>query len=96
MVSISGNYMATGGADRQIKIWDLRKFQCTHSYFSIAGIPSSLDISQRRVLGVGHANSHGGGVADRRPADGGVARWPGKRRIAERWPAVASAGAPLA
>lgn len=54
-VDISGNYMATGGADRQIKIWDLRKFQCTHSYFSIAGIPTSLDISQRRVLGVGHA-----------------------------------------
>jgi len=54
-IDISGNYMATGGADRQIKIWDLRKFQCTHSYFSIAGIPSSLDISQRRVLGVGHA-----------------------------------------
>jgi len=54
-VDNSGNYMATGGADRQIKIWDLRKFQCTHSYFSIAGIPTSLDISQRRVLGVGHA-----------------------------------------
>lgn len=54
-VDISGNYMATGGADRQIKIWDLRKFQCTHSYFSIAGIPTSLDISQRGVLGVGHA-----------------------------------------
>eukprot|EP00536_Pseudo-nitzschia_multiseries_P001380 jgi/Psemu1/181060/e_gw1.18.290.1 len=54
-VDISGNYMATGGADRQIKIWDLRKFQCTHSYFSVAGIPTSLDISQRRVLGVGHA-----------------------------------------
>jgi U3 small nucleolar RNA-associated protein 7 len=54
-IDISGNYMATGGADRQIKIWDLRKFQCTHSYFSIAGIPNSLDISQRRVLGVGHA-----------------------------------------
>mmetsp|Transcript_22751 Transcript_22751/g.63244 ORF Transcript_22751/g.63244 Transcript_22751/m.63244 type:complete len:589 (+) Transcript_22751:160-1926(+) len=54
-IDISGNYMATGGADRQIKIWDLRKFECTHSYFSISGIPTSLDISQRRVLGVGHA-----------------------------------------
>jgi len=54
-IDISGNYMATGGADRQIKIWDVRKFQCTHSYFSIAGIPTSLDISQRRVLGVGHS-----------------------------------------
>lgn len=54
-VDLSGNIMVTGGADRQIKIWDLRKFQCTHSYFSIAGIPTSLDISQRNVLGVGHA-----------------------------------------
>lgn len=54
-VDLSGNIMVTGGADRQIKIWDLRKFQCTHSYFSIAGIPTSLDISQRNVLGVSHA-----------------------------------------
>ena len=54
-MDLSGNYMVTGGADRQIKIWDLRKFQTTHSYFVPAGPPTSLDISQRRVLGIGHA-----------------------------------------
>ena len=54
-VDLSGNYMVTGGADRQIKVWDIRKFQSTHSYFVPAGVPTSLDISQRRVLGIGHA-----------------------------------------
>mmetsp|Transcript_23484 Transcript_23484/g.41662 ORF Transcript_23484/g.41662 Transcript_23484/m.41662 type:complete len:384 (+) Transcript_23484:1-1152(+) len=55
-IDLTGHTMVTGGADRQVKIWDLRKFQCTHSYFCPAGTPSSLDISQRRVLGIGHAS----------------------------------------
>lgn len=54
-IDLSGNTMVTGGADRQIKIWDLRKFQCTHAYFCDAGVPSSMDLSQRSVLGIGHA-----------------------------------------
>jgi U3 small nucleolar RNA-associated protein 7 len=54
-IDLSGNTMITGGADRQIKIWDLRKFQCTHAYFCDAGTPVSLDVSQRNVLGIGHA-----------------------------------------
>lgn len=54
-MDLSGHYMVTGGADRQVKVWDLRKFQSTHSYFVPAGAPASLDISQRNVLGIGHA-----------------------------------------
>jgi U3 small nucleolar RNA-associated protein 7 len=54
-VDLVGNTMVTGGADRQIKIWDLRKFQCTHSFFCDGSTPSSIDISQRNVLGIGHA-----------------------------------------
>jgi U3 small nucleolar RNA-associated protein 7 len=54
-IDLSGNYMVTGGADRQVKIWDLRKLQNTHSYFVPAGVPTSLDISQRNVVGIGHA-----------------------------------------
>lgn len=54
-IDLTGNYMVTGGADRQIKIWDIRKFQSTHSYFVPSGVPTSLDLSQRRVLGIGHA-----------------------------------------
>jgi U3 small nucleolar RNA-associated protein 7 len=51
----SGRTMVTGGADRQVKIWDLRMYKETHAYFVPAGVPSSLDISQRGVLGIGHA-----------------------------------------
>ncbi len=54
-VDLSGNYMVTGGGDRQIKVWDLRMFRETHAYYSAAGVPTSLDISQRGILGVGHA-----------------------------------------
>ena len=48
--------MATGGADSQIKIWDLRMYKETHSYYSKGGVPSSIDISQKGVLGIGHGN----------------------------------------
>ena len=51
----TGRYMVTGGADRQVKIWDLRMFKETHAYYTPAGVPSTLDISQRGVLGIGHA-----------------------------------------
>lgn len=54
-VDISGHYMITGGADRQVKVWDLRTYKNTHSYFVPAGVPTSLDISQRQVIGIGHA-----------------------------------------
>lgn len=51
----AGRYMVTGGADRQVKIWDLRMYKEMHAYYVPAGVPSSLDISQRGVLGIGHA-----------------------------------------
>jgi U3 small nucleolar RNA-associated protein 7 len=47
--------MVTGGADRQVKVWDLRMFKETHAYYTAAGVPTSMDISQRNVLGIGHA-----------------------------------------
>lgn len=55
-VDRTGRYMVTGGADSQIKIWDLRMYKETHSYFSLGGPPSSIDISQRGVLGIGHGS----------------------------------------
>ena len=54
-LAVSDNIMVTGGADRQIKVWDIRMYKQIHAYFSSAGVPTSLDISQRGVLGVGHA-----------------------------------------
>lgn len=53
-IDLSGRYMVTGGADRQVKVWDLRNYKNTHSYFVPAGVPTSLDISQRRTIGIGH------------------------------------------
>jgi U3 small nucleolar RNA-associated protein 7 len=55
VVDRTGHYMVTGGADRQVKIWDLRMYKETHAYFTPAGAPTTLDISQRGVLGIGHA-----------------------------------------
>jgi len=48
----TGNYMATGGSDGQVKVWDLRTFKLLHSYFSKKPV-QSLDISQTGVLGWG-------------------------------------------
>jgi len=56
-VDKSGRYMVTGGADSQVRIWDLRMYKETHSYFTKGGVPTSLDISQRGVLGIGHGSN---------------------------------------
>jgi U3 small nucleolar RNA-associated protein 7 len=47
-----GRYMVTAGADGQVKVWDVRKFQPLHAYFSRAPT-ECLDISQRGLLAVG-------------------------------------------
>lgn len=47
-----GRYMAVSGADRSLKIWDIRKFQEMDSYFTPTPA-SSLDISDTGLLGVG-------------------------------------------
>jgi U3 small nucleolar RNA-associated protein 7 len=54
-ISPDGHTLVTGGADRQLRIWDLRMYQERHSYLTIPGIPTSLDISHTGMLAVGHA-----------------------------------------
>ena len=54
-VDQSGHTMVTGAADRKLRIWDLRMYKQLHYYDCAAGIPTSLDISQRGMLSVGHA-----------------------------------------
>jgi len=53
-VDKTGRYMVTGGAEGQIKVWDLRMYKETHAYYTRGGAPTSMDISQRGVLGIGH------------------------------------------
>lgn len=50
----SGRYMATGGGDSKVKIFDLRMLKEVHAYQTFGGAPTCLDISQTGVLGVGH------------------------------------------
>lgn len=50
----SGRYMATGGGDSKVKIFDLRMFKEVHSYKTYGGAPTCLDISQTGILGIGH------------------------------------------
>ncbi len=52
-VDNQGRHMVTAGADGQVKVWDARKFQATHAYFSHAPA-ECLDISQRGLLAVGY------------------------------------------
>ena len=51
-VDLGGRTMVTAGADGQMKVWDLRNFQCKHAYFNPTPA-STLAISQRGLLAVG-------------------------------------------
>ena len=50
-----GRYMVTGGGDSKVKIFDLRMYkELHHSYSTYGGPPTSVDISQTGILGIGH------------------------------------------
>lgn len=51
-VDSTGRYMATSGADSQVKVWDIRMLRQQHAYFSHAPC-EFLDISQKGLLAVG-------------------------------------------
>ncbi|KAI9597288.1 WD40-repeat-containing domain protein [Syncephalis fuscata] len=55
-VQSSGHYMATTGLDGQLKIWDIRKFEAVHDYYTPKPA-HSLDISQMGLLAVGYGNT---------------------------------------
>lgn len=55
-LAVHGHTMVTGGSDAQVKIWDLRMYKELHAYYSAGGIPTSVDISQRGLLGIGHGS----------------------------------------
>ncbi|KAK9369887.1 WD40-repeat-containing domain protein [Lipomyces kononenkoae] len=50
-VDRGGHYMATAGADCQLKIWDVRMYKEVHAYYTPTP-PSALDISDRGLLAV--------------------------------------------
>ena len=47
-----GRYMASAGADHRVKIWDVRKYQELHSYYTQSPA-DQLDISELGLLAVG-------------------------------------------
>ena len=53
----SGKYMASVGLDGRFRIWDIRKFadKPLQDYF-VAGVGSSVDISQRGLVSVGYGS----------------------------------------
>ena len=52
----SGNYLATSAVDSSLKIWDLRTYNCLHSYRLGVGA-SNLAFSQRGLLAVSLGNT---------------------------------------
>ncbi|GAQ78070.1 WD40 repeat-like superfamily protein [Klebsormidium nitens] len=53
---VEGRHMVTGGIDGQVKVWDVRKFQPVHAYFSPQPA-QALDVSQRGLLTVAHGST---------------------------------------
>lgn len=51
-VDRGGHYMATSGADGQLKIWDIRTYGCLNEYYT-PRTATSLDISDTGLLSVG-------------------------------------------
>lgn len=51
-VNREGRYMATAGADCQLKIWDVRMFKEVHAYYTPTPA-ATLDISDSGLLGIG-------------------------------------------
>lgn len=52
-VDPTGRFLVTAGADKAVKVWDVRTFRPLHAYTSPAPV-DWLDVSQRGLLGVGH------------------------------------------
>lgn len=52
-VDTTGRYMVTSGADRQVKVWDVRTFKSLHDYH-IPAPATSLSISQRCMLSLSY------------------------------------------
>lgn len=50
--STSGNYMATAGVDRSLKIFDLRNYKCVYNY-KLRSVPGCMSFSQTDMLAVG-------------------------------------------
>lgn len=50
----TGKYMLTAGADSKLKVWDLRTWKHLHTYSCNYAPPTSVDISQRGIVGIGH------------------------------------------
>lgn len=48
-----GLHMVTAGMDKQVRVWDVRKFVPLHTYYAPMSNAKSLDVSQRGLIAVG-------------------------------------------
>ena len=56
VVDKRGQVMVTTGADRSIRIWDIRNYRCLQN-FKLRSVPSKLDMSQRNLLAISSGNT---------------------------------------
>lgn len=50
-----GLFMVTTGADRSVRIWDIRNYQCMNT-FRVQSTPSRITLSQKNLLAIGSGN----------------------------------------
>ncbi|CAK4317719.1 unnamed protein product [Aphanomyces euteiches] len=55
-ITMDGKYMATTGADRKLKIFDLRNYKELHEYY-LGGGATTVDISHRGMVAVGYGST---------------------------------------
>ncbi|KAL4534869.1 hypothetical protein Ndes2526A_g05736 [Nannochloris sp. 'desiccata'] len=52
-VDPSGHQLITAGADKSVKVWDIRTYRPLHAYTSVAPVEWA-DVSQKGMLAIGH------------------------------------------
>ena len=55
VVDKRGLFMATSGADRSVRLWDVRNFKCLQN-FKVKSMPAKMSLSQKNLLAISSGN----------------------------------------